>query len=1644
MDDKYQELYGYMSSQNMTDLDAQEFFDAYSRPEKFESLWSYVVEQDLTDLSKDMFYDSYFGSVKKKPNSQQESLLEEVSTESTSDTNQVEPKGLGDSDYGVAKPKEQQFLKGDAGNFINAIPVIGDFADDMARAISRGSSRNKTIDETYQIMADQSNVDLENVSKYVQSINDYNEEVASIGQSDEMMSYSNSLEGYKEKYGDWFGTFAAMGDNLSVLPEVMVESMAGMLNGRSLKEASKVVGLGVGTGAGLGSFAGGVGAAPGALLGGARSLPFAMAAAGYEVEALSSFTEFLKEELGDREFSPENVLSVLSDDEAYKRIRNRSVKRGKTISAIDAIGGAVLSRSFRAVKATTKLANLGVVAAEATGEAVLGGVGESAARVAADQPQSAEEIIMEGAAGLGGLPATLASTYLGKKKTKDIEDTSKPIRKSTTSANKPVYSVNGDEVDAETLMDFVDTATPDELKSANISIDNDQATSDKVSSKMKRSLIEDVLPDGIEESDKSRLVELEEERKRLASSDTQSAKRRLSKVDEEIEVINSRYDEPIAASEEGPTTPTVSEQLNRIVVMEDGTKGELRRDTEYGNRVVIETDDKIIDLGNADEVMDSPMSDLKLTEDKSQIEITPDGNIVYDGNEFGVQRDLPTRGIDYDENGEVSRVSLKDSEGNTTMLEGQEAQDAAYQILLDQAQSPDQEQRVNEILEQDEEFQREHDDYVRRKQEDLAGGAEAVIDDAEVKADEVPSEAPETTASELIQEDTPATETDSPGVDEQAKQEMSDRKNQEDLYVKTPALEKLLKSPKRFFADILTGRTGFQRRYFSSRSFLSKSTFLRKEAKDAKIAKTLSVVDQTTKKFNRVYSSVPKENQQGFVNDFDNYLRGGGAGNLSVEAMDLANELRAQIDRLSVQLINEGVINESRLDAVTMNIGKYLTRSYRVFDDPKALRAELEAEEGQATINRAKNFIRERERAQAIKDAKDPLKNPKGLDEDAYLESVVDGYVDKYLDKESAFNLIGKGRLGSKDLNMLKKQKDIPVEIRALMGEYTDPMQNYARSVMRMVAAAESAKFLNSVKSIGEGVFLFDKPNPPFSVQIAAEGSETMSPLNGMYTTKEIAEQFDSTVSQSNAVLENYMKVIATVKWMKTIASFGTHSKNVTGNLGFMLVNGHTDFTQMGEAFRIIKNDLGKSDNEALNAKLNKYIELGIIKQSAGLGEIRDMFKDADFDDALMSRLSDQKLSNDASRLKKASLFAKRKGLQGKKKLEDLYQAEDDFFKIVAFENEKNRYSEAMFGKKPSELSADQIAQLDSKVAEIVKNTYPTYSRVPEAIKMLRKSPLIGNFVSFQAESYRVAYNTIAIGKQEIAEGSRTGNKKLVRIGLKRLLGAASYMGIKTAALGVASTAAGAGVMGLFGSMVDSEEEKQKQNDIKYFVAPWSKNSDAFLFNVEDGKFSYIDVSASDPYGGINKVANAFSTNGFSKGIVEIFAPFIDTDIATKRLLNMYGNQDDYGRSIYNEEDTDVNKAANLLSYAYKVFEPGTVTSIRKIYKADNSPTEIIGQLTGLKPYNVDILKQSQFKIKELKDRLSEAKRLKYDNLDQANDAAKKIQKEMYELSERAQRLGVSRADIAKAFMDWGGMSRTQAIKVINDITTPINAPRKD
>ena len=55
----------------------------------------------------------------------------------------------------------------------------------------------------------------------------------------------------------------------------------------------------------------------------------------------------------------------------------------------------------------------------------------------------------------------------------------------------------------------------------------------------------------------------------------------------------------------------------------------------------------------------------------------------------------------------------------------------------------------------------------------------------------------------------------------------------------------------------------------------------------------------------------------------------------------------------------------------------------------------------------------------------------------------------------------------------------------------------------------------------------------------------------------------------------------------------------------------------------------------------------------------------------------------------------------------------------MAYEIEKQRYAKALFKKDKADLTKSESDKVNEVVSEIVKNTYPTYDRVPPIIKRL-------------------------------------------------------------------------------------------------------------------------------------------------------------------------------------------------------------------------------------------------------------------------------------------------------------------------------------
>ena len=80
--------------------------------------------------------------------------------------------------------------------------------------------------------------------------------------------------------------------------------------------------------------------------------------------------------------------------------------------------------------------------------------------------------------------------------------------------------------------------------------------------------------------------------------------------------------------------------------------------------------------------------------------------------------------------------------------------------------------------------------------------------------------------------------------------------------------------------------------------------------------------------------------------------------------------------------------------------------------------------------------------------------------------------------------------------------------------------------------------------------------------------------------------------------------------------------------------------------------------------------------------------------------------------------------------------------------------------------------------AYYVRNTMPTYSKVPNLIKGIRNLPL-GNFVAFPAETLRGTFNVMNISTKEIL----SGDPILREMGYRGLIGLFTTQGAKGLAI---------------------------------------------------------------------------------------------------------------------------------------------------------------------------------------------------------------------------------------------------------------------
>jgi hypothetical protein len=402
----------------------------------------------------------------------------------------------------------------------------------------------------------------------------------------------------------------------------------------------------------------------------------------------------------------------------------------------------------------------------------------------------------------------------------------------------------------------------------------------------------------------------------------------------------------------------------------------------------------------------------------------------------------------------------------------------------------------------------------------------------------------------------------------------------------------------------------------------------------------------------------------------------------------------------------------------------------------------------------------------------------------------------------------------------------------------------------------------------------------------------------------------------------------------KTILSPVTHMRNFVSASFFATANGIIpDGQAIKQAYQALQTPLKGTRQQ--NDLYEELLELGVVNSNVRLGDLTRLLEDVNFGETMTADKGFRMLLKPLSKLKQVS--------------QDLYTAEDDFWKIASWAMEKSRLEKSLTAKglvKGQSFTRNGIEQvfddnfLKKEAADIIKNNVPNYDYVSDFVKGLRKLP-IGNFVSFPAEIARTGTNIIRRGLKEINEEiilpDGTKVKPFQSIGYTRLFG----MGATTIAVPAATAEA-------FAAIYDVTDEEREA--LRRYVADWSKNSTLLPIKDEEGNFKYVDFSHANAYDTLvrpiqtilNQVADGRTDEdgmmddfiaGMFGSMKEFAQPFISESIWTEAVTDIIarGGRTRDGFQVFNPQDTSGDKAYKIMAHLVEAQMPFSLNQLKRL-----------------------------------------------------------------------------------------------------------------
>ena len=385
-------------------------------------------------------------------------------------------------------------------------------------------------------------------------------------------------------------------------------------------------------------------------------------------------------------------------------------------------------------------------------------------------------------------------------------------------------------------------------------------------------------------------------------------------------------------------------------------------------------------------------------------------------------------------------------------------------------------------------------------------------------------------------------------------------------------------------------------------------------------------------------------------------------------------------------------------------------------------------------------------------------------------------------------------KLNLEDEIKLVTGDELPSAIKKLLGEEKNLRSSLLQTTGNIIASTSQKKSLDRIAEMGlANGWLFRTKEEALGKGILNAAPLTdvkgsgflLNDAIGLYGTPEIIKQlggyslFDGFLKST--IYQNILAAKAMVQGGKTLYSPATQMRNVGSAALFALNVGHIGGSaSVPQAFKIVMDDIfgpGRNvDKKQLNKFIERKIELGVIDENVVAQELTAILNDlkgatketgepviSSFNQ-LIQRVGNTQLSQYVQRL-----------YAGGDNLWKLYGHEFYISELKQFTksiDDVKRYFSDIVGREFVEISPKTggkktvMEGIEEIAAHLVRDTYPTYSRVPPAIQAIRKLP-IGNFISFPAEMLRTTATTLSTSLKHIA----SGNPGLQSMGYRSLFG---------------------------------------------------------------------------------------------------------------------------------------------------------------------------------------------------------------------------------------------------------------------------------